>query len=271
VDLDEDGDVVTLQTAPGHRVRARHAVLATLLPFDDIGGFFAKTSPVRSYAMAVRVRGEVPSCMYLSVDSPTRSVRPLRFDDGEVGLVIGGNGHRVGEEPDTPSQYADLEQWARDTFEVASIEARWSAQDYSPVDHVPYIGRSPRRSHTFVATGYRKWGMTTAIVAGRLLADAITGVENPWAEVFDATRVDPTGSAKEFVQTNAHVVKPFVEGRLPATKVCTHMGCVVRWNEAESSWDCPCHGSRFDAEGEVLEGPATASLDGVSVKLRSDI
>jgi len=259
VDLDERDGGVVLRTEAGHSVTAQHVVLATLLPFDNMGGFFAKTSPVRSYAMAVRVRGPVPDGMFLGVDSPTRSVRPLRDIDG---LVVGGNGHRVGEEDDTPAQYADLERWARDTFDVTEVVARWSAQDYSPVDHAPYIGRSPRRDNVYVATGFRKWGMTTGIVAGRLLADAITGVENPWAPVFDATRADVGGSAKDFVATNAHIVKPFLEGHLgPREKRCTHMGCVVKWNEAERSWDCPCHGSRFGESGDVLEGPAVVSLE----------
>lgn len=270
LELDEDDDGVALRTEHG-TVRARHAVLATLLPFDDAGAFFAKTEPVRSYAMAVRIDGDAPAGMYIGIDDPTRSIRPLTFDDGEVGLVIGGNGHRVGEEEDTPGQYEDLERWARDTFSVRSVEARWSAQDYRPADHVPYIGRSPRRSHTFVATGFQKWGMTTAFVAAAIISDEITGRENPWREVFDATRVDIAGSVKDFVQANAHIVKPFVQGHTgPKTKRCTHLGCIVNWNEAEQSWDCPCHGSRFDAGGAVLEGPATEPLEPVSVDVRQD-
>jgi glycine/D-amino acid oxidase-like deaminating enzyme len=270
--LEETSEGVQLKTSTGATIDARCAVLATLLPFDDIGGFFAKTEPVRSYAMAVRVAGGVPDGMYLGVDAPTRSVRPLRFDDGGVGLVIGGNGHRVGEEPDTDGCYADLESWARATFDVTAVEARWSAQDYAPVDHVPYIGRSPRRRHTYVATGFGKWGMTTGVVAGRILADAVSHADNPWTEVFDATRVDVAGSLADFLKGNAHIVKPFVQGHIaPQTKRCTHLGCIVTWNEAERSWDCPCHGSRFDgATGEVLEGPAVEPLPAVSVDVRTD-
>jgi glycine/D-amino acid oxidase-like deaminating enzyme len=270
VDLDETDDGVALRTATG-TIHARCAVLATLLPFDDAGAFFAKTEPVRSYAMAIRVGGAPLEGMYLGIDDPTRSVRPLRFDDGEVGLVVGGNGHRVGEEPDTEGRYAELEAWARATFDVTAVEARWSAQDYAPVDHVPYIGRSPRRRHTYVATGFGKWGMTTGVVAGRILADAVSDCDNPWAEVFDATRIDVAGSVKDFLQDNAHIVKPFVQGHVgPKSKRCTHLGCIVSWNEAEASWDCPCHGSRFAADtGEVLEGPAVEPL-AVSVDLGSE-
>lgn len=306
LDLTESDDGVHLETT-AHTVRARHAVLATLLPFDDAGGFFAKASPVRSYAMAVRVGDTVPAGMFLSVDSPTRSVRPLRFDDGEVGLVIGGNGHKVGDEPDTEGQYADLERWARATFDVTGVEARWSAQDYLPVDHVPYIGRSPRRDHTYVATGFGKWGMTTALVAASIIADGITGATNPWADVFDATRVDASGSAKDFATANARVARRLIGDKVrnllaPEVKtlapgearvveldgekvaayrdddgtvhavsaVCTHIGCDVRWNPAERSWDCPCHGSRFDFVGGVLEGPATQPLESVSVDFHKD-
>jgi glycine/D-amino acid oxidase-like deaminating enzyme len=269
--LEETSEGVQLKTSTGATIDARHAVLATLLPFDDAGAFFAKTEPVRSYAMAVRVGGEPIEGMYLGLDDPTRSIRPLRFDDGGAGLVVGGNGHRVGEEPDTDGRYAELEAWARATFDVTAVEARWSAQDYAPVDHVPYIGRSPRRRHTYVATGFRKWGMTTGVVAGRILADAITDTDNPWAEVFDATRIDVAGSVKDFLQDNAHILKPFVQGHVgPKTKRCTHLGCIVSWNEAEASWDCPCHGSRFDgATGAVLEGPAVEPLP-VSVDLGSE-
>jgi glycine/D-amino acid oxidase-like deaminating enzyme len=257
VDIVEYDEHVDLRCGD-HTVRAANVVLATLLPIDDRGGFFVKTAPMRSYAMAVSIRGDAPAGMYLGVDSPTRSVRPLP----DVGLVIGGNGHRVGEEPDTPGQYAELEAWARATFDVTDVVARWSAQDYAPADHVPYIGRSPRRDRVFVATGFRKWGMTTGVVAGRLLADRLTGVDNPWSPVFDATRVDPFGSVKDLVASNAHVVEPFIEGHVGSkTKRCTHLGCVVRWNEAERSWDCPCHGSRFGEDGDVLEGPAVVSLD----------
>ena len=299
VDSVEDGSVVI----GGGSVTAEHVVLATLLPIDDAGAFFAKASPHRSYAMAVRVGGDLPQGMYLGIDSPTRSVRPLRFDDGSYGLVLGGNGHKVGE-GDSEAAYADLERWGRETFDVQEVVARWSAQDYAPVDDVPFIGRSPRRDHVYVATAFKKWGMTHSQVAAMLLRDLITGRSNPWAEVFDATRAAVTTDA---LKVNAHVARRLIGDKLGSLfrphadslapgearivdldgdKVaawrdeggalhavsarCTHLGCDVHWNPAERSWDCPCHGSRFDCDGLVLEGPATTPLEPVSVDVRTE-
>lgn len=266
MDVDERDGGVVVETEWGHEVRAEHAVLATLLPFHDAGGFFAKAHAYRSYAMAVRVGGELPQAMCYGIDTPSRSTRTVRFEDGTEGLVVGGNGHKVGTEPDTEGQYADLEGWARATFDVASVEARWSAQDYVTVDHVPYVGRSPRTSRILVATGFKKWGMTGGTVAARLLADRISGVHNPWAPVFDASRIDPGPSLTTFVRENLDVGRHFVEHQVrrltgKAGPTCTHLGCPLNWNPAEASWDCPCHGSRFDEGGAVLEGPAVKPLD----------
>lgn len=284
------------------RVRAGAAVVATLLPFLDLGGFFAKAHPSRSYAMSVRCQGPVPQGMYLSVDSPTRSVRPVDLN-GTPGLVLGGASHKPGEADDTEAFYHDLETWARETFQVEAVGHRWSAQDYLTLDQVPYIGRCPLTEKVFVATGFKKWGMTGGTVAAMLNADLITGRDNPWIEVFDATRVGDAQAAKKFVKENlsvgVHFVKDRIErlgagdvselgpgeggivriqdgavgayrdpsGQVHAVSVtCTHMDCSLKWNPAETSWDCPCHGSRFTYAGEVIEGPATHPLEAVSVE-----
>lgn len=301
VDIDElDGGVVV--STEGGEVHAGAAVVATLLPFLDIGGFFAKAHPSRSYAMSVRCRGPVPEGMYLSVDSPTRSVRPVDLDGGR-GLILGGASHKPGEADDTRHFYRDLEAWARETFDVEAMEHRWSAQDYTSIDRVPYIGRCPRTDRVFVGTGFKKWGMTAGTVAGMVNADLITGRDNPWLKVFDATRIDGMQSAKKFVKENVsvgmHFIKDRIEGlraadveelqpgqgglvridgravgayrdpsgRIHALSVtCTHMGCALKWNLAETSWDCPCHGSRFTPTGIVIEGPATQPLMQIHVE-----
>jgi glycine/D-amino acid oxidase-like deaminating enzyme/nitrite reductase/ring-hydroxylating ferredoxin subunit len=301
LDVDEANDRAVVRTDRGDVV-ADQVVIATLLPFVDRGGFFAKAQPSRSYAAALRVVGPPPAGMYLSVDSPTRSIRPLRLGD-KVGLIVGGPSHRTGEADDTPRFYDELEAWARKVFDVTSVAYRWSAQDYVTADSMPYVGRSPRMSRTFVATGFKKWGMTNGTAAAMILADALTGTANPCAEAFDATRIGDAQTVKKLIKDNVGVAKHFVadrigrlwaspeidglsldegrvvtvdghtvgayrdpEGRLHAVgPTCTHLGCTVRWNRAERSWDCPCHGSRFTVDGAVIEGPAVHPLTPVQL------
>ncbi len=295
IDVDCDDEcIVTTETG---RVRAGHVVMATQIPFLDRGGYFARTSPARSYAIAARLNEPVLNDMYISIDAPVRSLRPHN-ENGESYLLVGGEGHKVGQDPDTRERYEALEQWARDQFDVQSVEYRWSAQDYIAVDHVPYIGPiTPKSDRILIATGFNKWGITSGAVAGMILRDAILGRTSPWSEAFDSTRAEVTRSAKQFVTENTNVAKRFVGDRLHTIKTpdasdlspdeggivkangkkvaayrdeagklhtlsptCTHLGCQVTWNTAERSWDCPCHGSRFTVDGEVLQGPGIKPL-----------
>ena len=276
-------------------VTADFAVLATHLPFLDRGGFFARAHPYRSYAVAVRVRGDAPNAMYISAEDPVRSLRPMSGSR----LIVGGEGHKTGRDPDTTQRYAALEEWARSRFGVEAVEQHWSAQDYVTVDGLPYVGRLRRNEErVLVATGFRKWGMTNGTAAARMLADSILGRENVWRHAFDATRLSPRPSLWSFVQQNTDVARRFLGDRfarpraetadsLPADQAgvvdhdgrrmacyrdedgtmhavsptCTHLGCQVTFNTAERTWDCPCHGSRFDIDGRVLEGPAVRDLE----------
>ena len=301
LDIDERDGSVVVET-DGGKVRAESAVIATLLPFLDIGGYFAKAHPSRSYALSIRCPGPVPVGMYLSVDSPTRSIRPVDIE-GAAGLVLEGSSHKPGQTEDTERYYTDLETWARETFEVEAVDYRWSAQDYTTVDQIPYIGRCPRTENVYVGTGYKKWGMTGGTVAGMIIADLIDGRDNPWLGVFDATRIGTGQAAMKFVKENASVGMHFVKDRLARLRAgevrelssgtggivrvegnavgayrdtsgnihavsitCTHMGCSLKWNPAETSWDCPCHGSRFTHTGDIIEGPATQPLDQIPVE-----
>jgi glycine/D-amino acid oxidase-like deaminating enzyme/nitrite reductase/ring-hydroxylating ferredoxin subunit len=294
--VDDEGELCAVETDHG-TITAGYVVQATHLPFSDTGGFFARTHPMRSYAISARLHGPVPQGMYLSVDTPSRSVRSARMDGEEV-VVLGGEGHKVGQDPDTRERYTALEEWARDQFPIRSIDYRWSAQDYVPADHVPFVGPvSPGRDRVLVATGFKKWGMSNGSAAGVMLADRIAGRENPFADFFDTNRLNPRQSIKELVKENANVVKRFVGDRLrtetrsvadlspgeaavlvegtervavfrddagvvhAVSPVCTHMGCTVTWNTAETTWDCPCHGSRFSCDGEVIQGPAVKDLE----------
>jgi glycine/D-amino acid oxidase-like deaminating enzyme/nitrite reductase/ring-hydroxylating ferredoxin subunit len=280
-------------------VRARDVVVATQLPFLDRGLFFAKAHPHRSYAVAAPLdASQAPDGMFINAGVPTRSVRTLR--DGERTLIqVGGHGHFTGDEEDTPARYRVLEAFLREHWpDAGEVEYRWSTQDYLSVDRVPYVGRLRRRSrHVFTATGFSKWGMTNGTVAALLLTDAILGRENPWAGLYDSKRVHARAAAKRFVRWNARAGMHFVRDRVRAagsrspedlsagegallrvdgrkracyrdeagvlhvlSPVCPHLGCLVAWNPAERTWDCPCHGSRYTGEGRVIQGPATADL-----------
>jgi glycine/D-amino acid oxidase-like deaminating enzyme/nitrite reductase/ring-hydroxylating ferredoxin subunit len=286
-------------TTAGGSVLADRVLVATLLPFPRAGGHFAKAFASRSYAMSLAVEGEVPWGMYLSVDTPTRSLRPHPTPDGAL-LIVDGEGHTTGQEPDTAARYEAVEAWARDRFAVREVTHRWSAQDYSSGDSMPYVGRLvPGEDRILVATAYRKWGMTNGTAAAGILADLVLGRPNPWAETLDATRVNPGTSLPEILKENAAVAAHFIADRVASTlsrrhaddlapgeaaivhgadgkvaayrdesgtvhacsAACTHLGCEVAWNTAERTWDCPCHGSRFAYTGEVIEGPATADLE----------
>jgi glycine/D-amino acid oxidase-like deaminating enzyme/nitrite reductase/ring-hydroxylating ferredoxin subunit len=297
-----DGSPCVL-TTERHDVRAAFVVVATQLPFLDRGEFFAKAHPEREYALAVALEQPAPTGMYLSADEPTRSVRQHPIDGGEL-LVLSGGSHKPGEDDET-AHYRELERFAHERFDVGCARYRWSTQDYIPVDHVPYIGKLRRGSdRLYVATGFQKWGMTTGTLTGVLIRDQILGRENPWSELFDPNRVKPAASAKQFIKENLHVARRFFEDRISqrasvspedltpgdgavvsaGTKQiavsrdsdgelhavsarCTHLGCIVRWNGAEQSWDCPCHGSRFAPDGAVLQAPAVKPLEDRSDEL----
>ena len=296
-----DGEPARVETESGRIVVADHVVVATHFPFLDRGGYFARQHPERSYALGIYVDGQAPQGMYLSSESPSHTVRSHPTARGEL-VIAGGESHKVGQSgEDTAERVARLERWARERFEVTEVAYRWSTQDNMPIDGVPYIGKlMPGSRRIWVATGFKKWGLTNGTAAAEILTDLIRGRENPWAWLFDPNRFKPGAAAKEFVKENVNVGWRFVRDkvgggdfdsleeippgqgglvRAGATKVaayrdedgvlhtlsatCTHMGCTVKWNTAERSWDCPCHGSRFHWDGTVLQGPA---LEGLSPK-----
>jgi nitrite reductase/ring-hydroxylating ferredoxin subunit len=275
-------------------------VIATQLPFLDRGLFFAKAHPVKSYAVAAAVDGQgAPRGMYISVDQPTRSIRSTPAPDGRRILIVGGEGHKPGADADTHERYDRLERFLRDRFGVAAAEFRWSTHDYVPVDKLPYIGRLRRGDdRVYVATGFSKWGMTKGTFAAAMITDAILGRPNVYADLYDAKRLDVRHSALTFAKENGQVGLRFLRdrvrgrdgrnelaalaagegtvariggrhyaayrdeaGRLHTLSArCTHLGCIVSWNPADRAWECPCHGSRFAADGSLVQGPATLNL-----------
>jgi glycine/D-amino acid oxidase-like deaminating enzyme/nitrite reductase/ring-hydroxylating ferredoxin subunit len=293
-----DGEPARVETGTGHPVMADDVVVATHIPFLDRAGFFARMHAERSYGLGVYARGQAPQGMYLSTESPPHTVRSHPTERGEL-LILGGESHKVGQSgEDTAERVARLEAWARERFDVVEIAYRWSTQDNMPVDGVPYVGRlMPGAKSIWVATGFMKWGLTNGTAAAEILVDLIAGRTNPWASLFDSNRFKPGAAATEFVKENANVGWRFMRDKLSSGDAgsaeelhpgqaglvgrgpnktaayrdedgtlyelsanCTHMGCTVKWNTAERSWDCPCHGSRFHYDGTVLQGPALKGL-----------
>jgi glycine/D-amino acid oxidase-like deaminating enzyme/nitrite reductase/ring-hydroxylating ferredoxin subunit len=290
-----EGTPVRVRTETGVHVRAQHAVITTHFPILDRGLYFARMKPQRSYCIAARVTGNgIPQGMAINPGSPTRSVR----DHGDW-LIIGGEGHAAGASDADPERFAQLEQFGREHWDVVEITHRWSAQDPVPYDHLPMIGPyRPGSSNLWVATGFLKWGFATATFAAGMLADAIQGRPSEWAPTFTPNRVSlrslpevaqlggkfvtdlaldrlrrpDARSTGDIPRGEARVLPEDGLGRkgvyrdeddaLHAVSIrCTHQGCLLRFNRAEKSWDCPCHGSRFDVDGAVLEGPAVRALE----------
>jgi len=280
-------------------IHAKDALVTTNLPFLDQGLFFAKASARRSYIIAAPIEGDrAPQGMFIGTGKGYRSIRTTPYQDGQQLLLIGGEGHKTGSDEATEERFERLEDYARSRFGVRDIAYRWSSQDFVSFDKVPYVGKlTPMTHHLYVATGFSLWGMSNGTAAGLVLANTILGLENPWADLYDSLRATPfvtADSLKNNLETGIHWVgdrlKPLQhqsfddvavgEGKLitidgkqlaayrdeagqihAVSPVCTHLGCIVNWNSAEKSWDCPCHGGRFSCNGEVLHGPPVENLE----------
>ena len=292
-----EGSPQRLETDRGV-VEADHVVIANHYPFLDRALVFPRATAQRSYSIAARIEGEPPEGMFISAEGPTRSIRAAPRPDGEL-LLVGGEGHKVGQDGPTAERYEALERFAREHWDVTSVDYRWSTQDAIPADKMPLIGKlTPLSKRAWMATGFAKWGMTNGTAAAMLLADEISGEGSPWAETFDPGRLRPRASLPSLVKENANVGLHFVGDRVrelrprslddlapgegaivrhdggtvaayrdehgevtAVSPTCTHLWCRVHFNDAERSWDCPCHGSRFAIDGTVIEGPAVHDLE----------
>lgn len=273
-------------------------VLGTGMPILNRGLYFAKLKPVRSYAATLRVPdpASLPRGMYLSAEVPGRSVRTVPTD-GEELLMVGGNGHQTGRVASPKGRLDVLTDWAKQHFPGAEVTHAWSAQDHRSISRMPFFGKMPRgQGRIYFATGYNKWGLTNSVAAALGISSEILGGDVQWAKTLHHRVTSPRGIGTA-VALNADVAKTLgaewaktrtqaaTDVRTPpegtgvvVTKdrpvavstvngatcrlsaVCTHLGGIVTWNDAEKSWDCPLHGSRFDSDGTVLEGPATKDL-----------
>jgi glycine/D-amino acid oxidase-like deaminating enzyme/nitrite reductase/ring-hydroxylating ferredoxin subunit len=296
----EEGTPVRLHTTGGATVVARDVVIATNSPINDTFAMHTKQAPYRTYAIAVAIEpGSVARALYWDTQDPYHYVRLAGNDDL---LVVGGEDHKVGQSQTPEQSWSRLEQWTRDRFPTArETQYRWSGQVWEPADGLAYIGRNPGRAkNVYLCTGDSGNGITHGALAGLLLTDLILGRENPWASLYDPSRkITRPLAAREFVKENLNVALKYGEWLLPGDKalrqiepghgavlrrgvrrvavyvdeggqkhecsaVCPHLGCLVSWNRAERSWDCPCHGSRFDPYGRVLTGPSKSDLEPVA-------
>lgn len=296
VEVEEKGRLAVV-VKNGSKVTADHVIVASHYPFINKEGFyFARIYVERSYVLALKAKEKFPGGMYINAESPSRSLRSLPTEVGELIMVIGDE-HKTGQGEDTIKHYEALMDFAARLFTVEDIPYRWSAQDCMTVDGLPYVGLYTKNSpDLYVATGYGKWGMSNSIASAVIIKDLITHGDNPWKEVYNPSRKTIGASAGKFIVENANVVGNLIAGKLSplpndidlsigeaqvvkidghragvykdengelhtVDTTCTHLGCEANWNSAEKSWDCPCHGSRFAYTGDVIEGPANKPLN----------
>ena len=225
------------------RITYQKLIFATHFPIDNKHGlYFLKMYQDRSYVIALE-NAPLVKDMYVNEDK-----KGMSFRSYQDLLLVGGGSHRTGKQG---GQWQELRTYAGKYYPRAKERYYWATQDCMPLDNVPYIGLySKNMPQCFVATGYHKWGMTSAMVAAMILTDKIVGKENPYETVFSPSR----NILKSQLFING--AETTVNLLMPTTKRCPHLGCALKWNEAEHSWDCPCHGSRFDEDGGLIDNPA---------------
>lgn len=295
----EKGNPCVLHTDRGHRITALHVIMATHTP-KGVMFVQTLLGPYREYAIAVSLADNIyPQGIFWGMTQGKRhSVRSYTSAEGKSHLLILGEPHKVGQKENNEECLKQLEIYARERFKVAEIEYYWGGQHYRPADGLPYIGPNGEDSNIYIATGFATDGLVWGTLAAMLISDHIMGKDNEWLKLYDFNRHNPGKAAKEFVKENTNVMVQYMkdlpnmnldakefseikagEGKTIAingekyaayrdtennlhvvSAVCTHMKCVVHWNSAEKTWDCPCHGSRFNTNGQVLEGPAIHDL-----------
>ncbi|WP_413944051.1 FAD-dependent oxidoreductase [Bdellovibrio sp. HCB-162] len=295
----QGGDEAFVKTEYGHRVYCKSVVVATNSPVNDLVAIHTKQAPYRTYVLGFQIpAGSVPKALYWDTLDPYHYIRLEKGPSAETEVLIaGGEDHKTGQENHPEERFKKIESWTRARFPmIEDILYQWSGQVMEPVDGMAFIGRNPMdKENVYIITGDSGNGMTHSTLGAMLITDLIMGRENPWEELYNPSRISLKASA-EFIKENSNVAAQYgdwvttkpktpladlQEGegtvfRAGAKMVaaykddsgdmhfmsaaCTHLGCIVGWNNVEKSWDCPCHGSRFDCAGKVIEGPAIADL-----------
>ena len=292
----DKGQSVRLKTEYANVIEADKVVIASHFPwYDGMNFYFAKEKGDRSYLIATECNKEFQEGMFISMEDPTKTFRHYK-GEGKNLLIIGGSDHKVGQGDRESEIYHMIEQMAKEKFESGDALYKWSAQDYMSFDHLPYIGHiNKKEDNIFVATGFSKWGMTNGCASGIILSDMILKNSSEYENIFRPSRMGPYFTT-DFIKENFDVGVEYIAGKLnlgsdymPKERgegkvvniegkrygayrhfngelyivdiTCTHLGCELKFNSAEQTWDCPCHASRFDYEGNILEGPAIRPLN----------
>jgi len=287
-------------------VCCKYLVLATHYPIKNFPGMhFIKMYQDSSYAIGVEIDNEVFDGMYISYDTPTASFRNIVQDNGKKLLIVGGSGHKTGDTSvKIEDSYINLENYIKTIYPDAKVKYRWMTEDCVTLDKIPYIGEfSNFLLNMYVATGYKKWGMTSSHVAARIITDKILEKANPYEDIYTATRLKPIKNIKELGNMVKESVYSLAINKVKAPIInydelendsggvvdyngekvgiykdkdgevfaivpyCKHLGCELSWNNLEKTWDCPCHGSRYDYKGNIITEPTTENLDKKDLKM----
>lgn len=243
-----------------HVVVADNVIFATHYPFPIVPGFyFLRQHQSRSYVIAIEGEGvpQLMDGMYYGMDK-----EGLSFRHAQGKLLVGGGSHRTGKK-DKRNGFCYLKEQVKKYYPNVEIVTQWAAQDCMPHDGIPLIGRfSLKHDNWYVATGFQKWGMTSAMISAMIISDMIIGKENPYANIFSPQRLLVKAGYKKFMVDVWESILGFGKGVfVKKNQKCTHMGCALIWNEEEESWDCPCHGSRYTKDGENIDNPAQTMLE----------
>jgi nitrite reductase/ring-hydroxylating ferredoxin subunit len=290
---------VTLETNNGLMIRADSVVLATHSPINDALGYSTRVFPALTYVIGLQIpKGSLPNFLAFDTDDPYHYVRIQAESDHDI-LIVGGEDHKTGQADDMDLRYLRLEDWAREQFPMAgAVRYCWSGQVVNSFDGLAMAGPDLVSSNVYVITGQTGIGMTHSTIGASIVADQIAGLPNRWAELYTPARA-PAHSLGEVVSEGLNVLSQYTEllkggdvsseAEIPAgsgaiigwgpskvaayrddqgvlhrrTALCSHLGCVVAWNDSAKTWDCPCHGSRFDSYGKVMNGPAPTDLSPV--------
>ena len=298
VETEDDDEYYVISLENGCKIKAKYLVVTTKYPFVNIPGlYFMKMYQSTSYAVAMQTKQRLFRGMYINYEDPTISLRTAQYGD-EYLLIVVGFDHKTGAEIDLSNSYRYLEEVAKSLCPEGKIKYHWNTEDCITLDKIPYIGEySKMWENAYVATGFNKWGMTISNIAAEIITDKILGEENEYEEIFRSTRVEPIKNIKEVTNmvkesVNSLLIKKLEvpqeeanqiqngEGKIveingqkigvykneegeiyKVNPVCKHLGCELSWNNLDKTWDCPCHGSRYDYNGNLIYGPSVKNLD----------